>query len=111
MARRPASKKVIYAAMAGNALVAFTKLIAAGWTGSAAMTAEAVHSVVDTGNEALLLYGLHRARRAPSAERPFGYGREIYFWNFIVALMIFTLGAVVAVLEGLYRILHPRLVE
>ena len=111
MARRASSKKVIYAAIAGNALVPITKLIAASWTGSAAMAAEAVHSTVDTGNEALLLYGLHRARQAPSAERPFGYGREIYFWSFIVALMIFTLGAVVAVLEGVYRILNPRLVE
>jgi cation diffusion facilitator family transporter len=111
MARKIASKTVIYAALAGNALVAATKLFAAGWTGSAAMLAEAVHSMVDTGNEALLLYGLHRARRAPSAERPFGYGREIYFWSFIVALMIFTLGAVVAVLEGIFRILNPRPVE
>lgn len=111
MARRASSKKVIYAAMAGNALVAISKLIAASWTGSAAMAAESVHSMVDTGNEALLLYGIHRARLAPSAERPFGYGRELYFWSFIVALLIFTLGAVVAVLEGVFRILDPRSVE
>jgi divalent metal cation (Fe/Co/Zn/Cd) transporter len=65
--------------MAGNTLVAISKLIAASWTGSAAMAAESVHSMVDTGNEALLLYGIHRARLAPSAERPFGYGRELYF--------------------------------
>jgi cation diffusion facilitator family transporter len=111
MARRASSKKVIYAAMAGNALVAISKFIAANWTGSAVMAAEAIHSMVDTGNEALLLYGLRRARRAPSAERPFGYGRELYFWSFIVALLIFTLGAVVAVLQGVLRILNPRPIE
>jgi cation diffusion facilitator family transporter len=111
MAHRASSKKVIYAAMAGNALVALSKLFAASWTGSAAMAAEAVHSMVDTGNEALLLYGLWRAKRAPSAERPFGYGRELYFWSFIVALLIFTLGAVIAVLEGVVRILNPRPIE
>jgi len=75
------------------------------------MLAEGVHSLVDTGNQLLLLYGLSRAERRPSAERPLGYGRELYFWSFIVALLIFALGAGVAILEGAMRILYPRPIE
>jgi cation diffusion facilitator family transporter len=102
------SKSVIYAALAGNVMVAVCKFVAAAWTGSAAMLAEAIHSLVDTGNEVLLLYGLRRARTAPTAERPFGFGREVYFWSFIVALLIFAIGGGVAILEGSLRILNPR---
>lgn len=97
--------------MAGNCLVAITKFIASAWTGGSAMFAEGVHSLVDTGNQLLLLYGLRRAEQRPSPDRPLGHGREIYFWSFIVALLIFSLGAGVAVLEGVLHILAPRAIE
>ena len=102
------SKTVVYAAAAGNLLVALTKFIAAYWTGSSAMLSEAIHSVVDTGNQVLLLYGLHRAAKPPDAAHPLGYGRELYFWSFIVALLLFTLGAGVAFFEGYNHIMHPN---
>jgi divalent metal cation (Fe/Co/Zn/Cd) transporter len=111
MARRSTTVRVIYAAMAGNCLVAITKFIAAAWTGGSAMTAEGVHSLVDTGNQALLLYGLRQAEQRPTPERPLGHGREVYFWSFIVALLIFSLGAGVAMLEGILHILNPRPLE
>lgn len=99
---------VVYAAAAGNLLVATTKFIAAWWTGSSAMLSEAIHSVVDTGNQVLLLYGLHRAAKPPDATHPLGYGRELYFWSFIVALLLFTLGAGMAFYEGYTHIIHPN---
>jgi divalent metal cation (Fe/Co/Zn/Cd) transporter len=108
MTRKSKSKKVIYAAMAGNCLVAVTKFAAAFWTGGSAMLAEGVHSLVDTGNQALLLYGLHRAELRPNPQRPLGYGRELYFWSFIVALLIFSLGAGVAVLGEAVAGAPPR---
>ena len=111
MRRSSSSKTVIYAALAGDALVAASKFVAAAWTGSAGMFAEAVHSLVDMTTEGLLLYGFRRSRRPPSTSRPFGYGRELYFWSFIVSLMFFTLGAGVAVLEGVERILNPQPIE
>src|SRR6267378_683904 len=86
------STRVVNAALLGNVLVALTKVAAAVVTGSSAMTSEAVHSAVDTGNELLLLYGLRKAARPPDADHPFGHGREIYFWSFIVALLFFALG-------------------
>jgi cation diffusion facilitator family transporter len=102
------SKTVVYAAFAGNLLVALTKFIAAWWTGSSAMLSEAIHSLVDTSNQLLLLYGMRRADRPPDAAHPLGYGRELYFWSFIVALLMFTLGAGVAFYEGVQHILHPN---
>lgn len=102
------SKTVVYAAAAGNLLVALTKFFAAWWTGSSAMLSEAIHSVVDTGNQILLLYGMHRAAKSPDAAHPLGYGRELYFWSFIVALMMFTLGAGVAFYEGVAHIANPH---
>lgn len=78
------SRQVVYAALAGNLLVALTKTCAAIWTGSSAMLSEAVHSAVDTGNEMLLLYGMHRSVRRADPDHPIGYGREIYFWSFIL---------------------------
>ena len=100
------SKQVIYAALVANLLVAFTKAGAAAWTGSAAMLSEAVHSFVDIGNEVLLLYGMHRATRRADPEHPIGYGREFYFWSFIVALLVFALGAGVSIYEGIWRLVH-----
>ena len=108
MAANSSSKLVIYAALVGNLLVALTKASAAAWTGSSAMLSEAVHSLVDTGNEVLLLYGMRRSVRQADPEHPLGYGRELYFWSFIVALMVFALGAGVSLYEGILHILFPK---
>ena len=103
------SKKVIFTALAGNLLIAITKFAAALWTGSSAMLSEGVHSLVDTGNQGLLLYGHRRAARPPDDRHPLGYGRELYFWSFIVALLVFALGAGVSLYEGIQQIRekHP----
>ncbi|WP_062114667.1 cation diffusion facilitator family transporter [Aureimonas sp. AU40] len=105
------SKVVIYAALAGNFLIAVTKFIAAGFTGSSAMVSEGVHSLVDTGNELLLLYGLSRAARPADRTHPLGHGRELYFWTFIVALLVFALGAGVSIYEGVQHMLAPEPIE
>jgi cation diffusion facilitator family transporter len=104
----PTARRVVYVALAGNLLVTATKLAAALWTGSSAMLSEAVHSFVDTGNSLLLLYGMHRAGRRPDADHPLGYGRELYFWSFIVALLVFALGAGVSVYEGVLHVRQPE---
>jgi len=104
----PSSRHVVYAALAGNLLVAATKAAAAAWTGSSSMVSEAVHSFVDTGNEFLLLHGMRRASRRPDADHPFGYGRELYFWSFVVAVLIFALGAGVSIYEGIAHVRHPE---
>ena len=101
------STRVINAALIGNLLVAATKFVAAAITGSSAMVSEAVHSLVDTGNELLLLYGLRRAARPPDADHPFGHGRELYFWSFIVSLAVFALGACASVYEGVQHLRAP----
>ena len=102
------SKKVIYAAFVGNFLIAITKFVASYVTGSSAMLSEAVHSVVDTGNQALLLYGVRRSTKPADEHHPFGYGMELYFWTFVVAILIFGLGAGVSVFEGVKKLQHPE---
>ena len=108
MAEHSGSLRVIIAAIAGNVAIAICKFGAALVTGSAAMYSEAIHSTVDTGNELLLLFGMRRADKAPDAEHPFGYGLQLYFWVFVVAVMIFGLGALVAFYEGVEKILHAE---
>ena len=105
------SRKVIYAALIGNGLIAITKFFAAAVTGSSAMLAEGVHSVVDTGNQVLLLHGLRRAKKPADDKFPFGYGKEVYFWSFVVAILIFALGAGISIYEGIKHILHPSVIE
>lgn len=102
-----ASKTVIYAALAGNSLIAITKFVAAGITGSSAMISEGIHSLVDTGNQVLLLFGLRQARKPPDERFPFGHGKEVYFWSFVVAILIFGLGAGISIYEGVAHLLAP----
>lgn len=108
MARHAGSKRVIYAALAGNLAIALTKFAAAFFTGSSAMLSEGVHSLVDTGNGGLLLHGMRRAARPADRAHPLGHGRELYFWSFIVALLVFALGAGVSFYEGVVHIMAPE---
>ncbi|GBE13299.1 ferrous-iron efflux pump FieF [bacterium BMS3Bbin14] len=106
------SKKVVFAALAGNFLISIIKFAAAAITGSSAMFSEGIHSMVDTGNQFLLLHGMRQARKPPDNRFPFGHGKEIYFWSFAVAIMVFAVGAGVSTYEGIiHTFLHPRPVE
>ncbi|WP_445665013.1 cation diffusion facilitator family transporter [Fodinibius sp. AD559] len=105
------SKKVIYAALIGNGLIAITKFIASVLTGSSAMMSEGIHSTVDTGNQLLLLLGLKKAKKPADKQFPFGHGKEIYFWSFIVAIMIFGVGAGISIYEGIHSLMDPHPVE
>ena len=105
------SHKVIYAALIGNSLIAITKFTAAALTGSSAMLSEGIHSVVDSGNQLLLLHGMRQATKAADARFPFGHGREIYFWSFVVAILIFAVGAGVSMYEGVRHLMHPSPIE
>ncbi len=105
------SRRVIVAALAGNTLIAVTKFVAAALTGSSAMLSEGIHSLVDTGNQLLMLHGLRQARKPPDAQFPFGHGKEIYFWSFVVAILIFALGGGISVYEGVQHLRHPRPIE
>ena len=100
--------KAVVAALLANTCIAVAKFVGFFFTRSSSMLAEAIHSVADAGNQALLLLGVRRAAKRPSAKHPFGYGRERYFWSFIVALVIFTLGAGFAVYEGIDKVRHPH---
>ena len=99
---------VILVALAGNLAIAIAKFVASWISGSTAMYTEAIHSLVDTGDQILLLIGQKRGERPPDARHPLGHGMETYFWSFIVALMVFLLGGVLSVYEGVRQILEPE---
>ena len=105
------SRRAILAALGANFGIAVAKFIGFAVTGAASMLAEAVHSVADTSNQALLLWGGAAARREPTEQHPFGFGRERYFWAFVVALVIFSLGALFAIVEGIDKLRHPHVLE
>jgi len=108
MAHGADSLKTIFYALGANAAIAVAKFAAAAVTGSGSMLAEAIHSTADCGNQLLLLLGLKRARRPPSPDFPLGYGKETYFWSFIVALMLFSLGGLFSIYEGLHKLSAPE---
>ena len=103
--------KAVIAALLANLSIAVAKFVAFSVTGSSSMLAEGVHSVADSGNQGLLLLGGKRARRAADTEHPFGYGRERYFWGFVVALVLFSFGSCFALYEGFHKLEHPEPVE
>jgi len=105
------STRVVLVAFVGNSLIAVSKFVAALFTGSSAMFAEGVHSVVDSGNQLLLLYGMKRGTRPADERHPFGYGKEVYFWSFVVAILLFSIGAGVSMYHGVEKILHPHPIE
>lgn len=102
------SKSSIYSALAANVLIAITKFIAGSVTKSSSMISEGIHSLVDSTNQLLLLYGIKQSKKRPDPIRPFGYGKELYFWSFIVAIMIFGLGGGISIYQGYTHILHPE---
>jgi cation diffusion facilitator family transporter len=105
------NRRVVNAALIGNLAIAVTKFVAAVVTGSSAMLSEGVHSLVDSCNELLLLHGMRRAALPPDEDHPFGYGREMYFWSFIVALLVFALGAGLSFYEGIAHLRHPQAMQ
>ena len=98
----------IYGAMAANLVIAVTKLAAAAFSGSSSMLSEGIHSLVDTGNQLLLLLGLRKSRKPADEDHPFGHGKELYFWSLIVAIALFGVGGGMSIYEGITQLLHPR---
>ncbi len=109
MARAEGSTRAILFALGANFGIGVAKGAAAWYTNSGAMLAEAIHSFADTANQLLLLLGLKRARRPVSDEHPLGYGKAIYFWSFLVALLLFSMGGMFSVYEGVHKLLHPEM--
>ena len=105
------SRRAIFAAFLANLGIAAAKMVAFAFTGAASLLAEAIHSVADTGNQGLLFLGGRRSEKAPTPQHPFGFGRERYFWSFVVALVLFSLGAVFALVEGVDKLIHPHTIE
>lgn len=105
------SKKALFAALAANAGIAIAKFAGAAYTGSSAMLSEGVHSLVDTGNQILLLFGMKDSSRQADASHPFGYGLRLYFWGFVVAMMVFALGSLVAIHEGIEKVQEPHEIQ
>jgi len=102
------SKVAIYAALCGTSAIAVTKFAAAFFTGSSAMWSEDVHPLVNTGNQVFLLMGIKRSQKPPTDLHPFGHGKKVYFWAFVVAILIFSLGAGISFYEGWHRIHNPQ---
>ncbi len=102
------STRVVLIALTCNFAIAVSKFIAAAYTGSSAMLSEAIHSLVDTSNQALLFHGIKRAARPADTRHPFGYAKELYFWSFVVAILLFSLGSGVSIYEGVEKLLHPH---
>jgi len=102
------STRAVVAAMIANAIIAVAKFVASAITGSSAMLSEGIHSVADTGNQALLLFGNRRSHRPPDRQHPFGYGPELYFWSLIVAMILFGLGGGFSMYEGIAHLKHPE---
>lgn len=105
------SKISIYGAILANLAIAISKFVAGFYTGSSAMFSEGIHSIVDTANGGLLLYGIKKSEKPADETHPFGYGKEIYFWSFVVAVLIFALGGGIAIYEGIHHIIEPSTVE
>lgn len=106
-----ANRLVVFVAIGANLGIAVVKFMAAALSGSSALLSEGIHSVVDTGNQLLLLFGIHRSRRAPDEEHPFGYGKELYFWSLLVALLLFSAGGAAAIFEGIDHLRQPEPLE
>src|SRR5689334_5552650 len=108
MSAHTTSTRTLVIALLANLGIAVSKFVAAAITGSSAMLTEGVHSVVDSTNQLLLMWGRRAAKRPPDKLHPFGYGRELYFWSFVVAVLVFSLGAGVSIYEGIVHIANPE---